>query len=31
MMNDKIDDDSIYDYSFSVMVMSTDDDKNNCR
>jgi len=29
MMNDQIDDDGIYDYSFSMMMMSTDDDKDN--
>jgi len=26
-MNDQIDDDGIYDFSFSMMVMSTDNDK----
>ena len=31
MMNDQIDDDDICDYSFSMMVMITDDDKDNCR
>jgi hypothetical protein len=31
MMNDQIDDDGIYDYSFSMVVMSTDDDNDNCR
>ena len=31
MINDQIDDDGIYDYSFYIMVMSTDDDKDNCR
>ncbi len=31
MMNDQIDDDGIYHYSFSMMVMITDDDKDNCR
>ena len=30
-MNDQIDIDGIYDFSFSMMVMSTDNDKNNCR
>ena len=30
-MNDQIDNDGIYDFSFSIMVMSTDNDKNNCR
>jgi hypothetical protein len=30
-MNDQIDNDGIYDFSFSMMVMSTDNDKNNCR
>ena len=31
MMNDQIDDDGIYDYSFSMMLMITDGDKDNCR
>ena len=31
LMNDQIDDNGIYDFSFSMMVMRTDDDKNNCR
>ncbi len=31
MMNDQIDDDGIYDYCFSMMVMINDDDKDNCR
>ena len=30
-MNDQIDNDGIYDFSFSIMVMCTDNDKNNCR
>ena len=30
-MNDQIDNDGIYDFSFSMMVMSADNDKNNCR
>ena len=30
-MNDQIDNDGIYDFSFFMMVMSTDNDKNNCR
>jgi len=30
-MNDQVDNDGIYDFSFSIMVMSTDNDKNNCR
>ncbi len=30
-MNDQIDNDGIYDFSFSMMVMSTDNDKYNCR
>ncbi len=30
-MNDQIDNDGIYVFSFSMMVMSTDNDKNNCR
>ena len=30
-MNDLVDNDGIYDFSFSIMVMSTDNDKNNCR
>jgi len=31
MINYQLDDYGIYDYSFSMMVMSTDDDKDNCR
>jgi hypothetical protein len=31
MMNDQIDDDGIYDYSFSTMMMITDYDKDFCR
>ena len=30
-MNDQIDNDGIYDFSLSMMVMSTDNDKNNSR
>ena len=31
MMIDQIDDDGIYDFIVSMMVMITDDDKDNCR
>ncbi len=31
MMNDQIDDDCINDYSFSMIVIITDDDNDNCR
>ena len=30
-MIDQIDDDGIYDFIVSMMVMITDDDKDNCR
>ena len=30
-MNDQIDYGGIYDFRFSIMMMSADNDKNNCR